>query len=382
MSSLTKSVIQTPVEPLKSIDDYRVEAIQRLESNRFLPTPRIGLEIEFFLRDHQGNLATLAQSQAFLERLARVTGWGVFQRSVRNDRIIALSKDLPHGRYHSLKYEHPPHLMEIALSYESNLVDLKSSLELALNDIFVAASSSQVECDFTPNCEYSSLNWSEVSEINLDFESRNLSRIANLEFHGVSSPPSDVNFPAFTASTQFHISGYHWWRDEKFIHRFYQSEFAVSQLAFSNFEIFQERWRRYQVAFPYMRSVGIPGVEHWSSLTWIQTLIDDNPLQRQLFLMRDFQLIKPKWIGTLETRSDPSTRDTDLIMQLAALRFGQYLLLSSQAVPPQLEQSLVELKRQWLNPRLFQSHTERLEITKRTSWETLKNRGLGEEKFL
>ncbi|MBC7397948.1 MAG: hypothetical protein H7333_10940 [Bdellovibrionales bacterium] len=399
------NILEVKVSKLTANERLTIAALEMLSKTSMANTPSVGIELEFFLRDGPGGaLCTLAQSQTFLHSLSELPQWDIFSRNAESGLILKVSKSLDSKRYHTVKYEHPPHMMEVALSYETNLVKLKDSLELLFSELHTAAKNTSLAIDISLKVEPSKIDWDSVREVESRFKPLSDSRKKIFESHTGGNFDHRVDFTHYTAATQFHIGGIRWWEQAPdFIDKIYRAEFLISGLPYyekpSNF---QERWSSYRYVFGEMPLLGFPKISQWSTDEWIGGLLkspyfekgfstfeaavgglNDEALKIAILSVRDLQIIKPKWIGTLEYRSDPAIPSVELILRLAALRFGAYLhYLNPKSKPLMPSSTFEQLSTEWWNGAHTTNHEFEWAILKEICFEALSSRGFGEEKFL
>ena len=354
--------------------------------------PTIGLELEFFLRDRSNQkLASLDQTQAFLKTLADAPSWKIFSKNETSQKILRVSKNLPEGRYHTVKYEHPPHMMELALSFSDNLIDLKQELTETLETLRTAAQKTGLILDHSSAIQPPLINWEEVNQIETRFAQLSQSRKKLFQQNNPKEIPNEkIDFSTFLAATQTHLGGIRWWElRPDFIETLYKNEFLISSCSFTSRKNFISRWENYFYVFKQLPLTGFPQLTEWTFESWVdqllynQTHIQDSELEKTILSQRDLQIVKPKWIGTLEFRADPATSDIDLIISQAALRLSAYLNAQKPHYQPILHShsflSLAQLWNQGLHINQFQKELENL---KQEAWSTLKARGKNEEGLL
>ena len=106
----------------KTLHDFILQEVSKRPSKDADPKNlTIGLEQEFFLLDLEGRPATHEASQKFLLALSHQPGWHIHERlnGALGDMMWRCSIDTPDGRYTAVKYDHHPHLMEVAFAYEA-----------------------------------------------------------------------------------------------------------------------------------------------------------------------------------------------------------------------------------------------------------------------
>ncbi len=367
-------------------DRYCHEAKEILNRSNQSGVITIGLELEIFLRDSNDQLSSLDQSQEFLKKLSELPHWKIFQRSDQSQYITRVSFELENGKYHSVKYEHPPHLIELALSYFDNILELKEHLHSSLSDMHQAAHQAGLKLDINANAEPTKLDWPLINKIEGRFENLSNSRKKLFNhFNQEIVDESKINFTTYTAATQYHIGGIRWWnQNPEFMNRIHQNEFLISANAFKTKKEFDTRWDSYRYVFRQMKLLGFPQIDNWTFENWIQTMIQDNPFESNLIKMRDLEIIKPKWIGTIEFRSDPATKDLDLIIAQAALRLGSYLnAMKSGYKSPLNSMPINALSGLWhQGDHIGNTFKHESELVKEHAWNALRERNKYEEGLL
>lgn len=390
-----------------SIEHERLSkiALELLNNAKVPKELGIGAELEFFLRDqNSNNLCVLDQSQAFLVELSQLPGWSIYSRNEKTEKVLRVSKNIDDKRYHTIKYEHPPHMMEAALAYETDLIRFHESFRQLLDELSVAARNSGVALDVSIQVESKPIPWECVGKIESRFELLSKSRRKLFEDRAGTEPDSRIDFTSYTAATQFHIGGSKWWEQRPyFIDSLYRFEFLISGIPYHQRKAdFERRWSSYGYVFANMPLLGFPRMDEWTYDHWLDCILktptlDENKrlfsdsvmtsseeeLKIKLKSVRDLQIIRPKWIGTLEYRSDPAMSDPDLISQMAALRFASYIYaLSGGSCQMKNELPFLELSKQWWNGLHLTDFSGELNNLKDICYNILTKRGLNEERFL
>ena len=322
----------------------------------------IGLELEIFLRDSHHKLVQLEQSQEFLQKLSDLPRWKIYQKNEESHYITRVSCELPNGKYHSVKYEHPPHLIELALSYFDNLLDLKDHLHAAMEDMHQAAKNAGLILDIKSNAEATQLEWSEINKIESRFEKLSQSRKRIFaHFNHEECSDQKLNFTTYTAATQYHIGGIKWWNlHDAFMNNVHLNEFLIGANAYDDPKEFKTRWDSYRYVFNQMKLLGFPKIETWSFDNWVDAMVRDNPFE------------------------DPATHDLDLIISQAALRLGSYLnAMKSEYKTPLHGMRFQELSKIWhKGEHVGNSFSKESEQLKEQVWNALRERGKNEEGLL
>jgi hypothetical protein len=365
----------------------------------------LGVEVEFFLENLDSQIPVLVgDSQRFLLELANIQGWKVFSKNSETGLIQSVSREHSDGRYDSIKYEHPPAMMELALGYCENLVVTRDRIEEVYQALYDAGKNAGLKVKFAAKTPETEIDWNAVDKVGPQYRARSESRHAIFQKHSpLEKTGAFVDFPAFTAATQYHIGGVKWWeRRPQFVEQLYKAEFLISANAYPSQTAFFERWNAYKKVFSGMSFVGFPEIKSWTLDSWISGILEspwneqsvrsfgshvskwtDAEIESKLKDSRDLQLIKPKWIGTLEYRSDPATADIQLILSQAALRFATYFWQEKYAGDiVTLPASMEELARAWWMGNQLERFGPEFEALKDKCWSILCSRGLNEEGLL
>jgi hypothetical protein len=384
------------------------------ESNSPLKQLRIGCEHEFFLINKSNNPCSLEESQEFLSKLSELPSWRVFRPASTSQKYIyRVSQDLSDGNYHSVKYEHPPHLLEIALAPASSLLEFRDRIFHVWDDLIESCQRSNLNLFSSPFIAPPKVDWDAIALI--DGQYLNLKRTREFLVSGSDILQPWVNFTTYTAATQFHIGGYQWWwQKPDLISKLYRTELVVGNKPYEKVptgvstrsEFFQRRWDGYARVFKSFPLVGFPNMSEWTIERWIKafarsslvvgegdvlegenlfsivTKDPDTNLAAILSKVRDLQIIKPKLIGTLEFRADPALPTPEAITNQAALRFGAFLLCLKNHYEPFHALPFAELRERWWNGVNLSGLENTAENTIEHIWQSLRERGLGEEGLL
>ena len=375
---------------------------------------QIGIEVEFFLFSITGNVATLEQSQEFLRCLSTIPGWRIYSKiGEGRDLILNVSCDQPNDAYHSVKYEHPPHMLELALAPAASLFELKDELEKSLAALLKAAELAYLEINFSPSIHPPKLNWDEIKKVDPRYISLSNSREIFVDNDQLNEPW--VNFTTYTAATQYHIGGLNWWEQHpKFMDSLYRAELYSGNNAYEILssdrklqkDTFKQRWHGYKSVFHSLELLGFPKFDEWTIQTWIKafarsslvvenshsasgkslfSLLQRDPKQDVLSLVskvRDLQIIKPKLIGTLEFRADPALPNPESILKQAAFRLGTYLVCLKPRVSILKDLSLSHISERWWDEINIEGFEQGKEEFKDHIWQCFRERGLNEEGLL
>jgi hypothetical protein len=375
---------------------------------------QIGCEHEFIITNQTGSPCTLAESQHFLEKLSELSKWKIFRHvNDPNPIITQVSIDLDGGGYHSVKYEHPPHLLELALAPTHSLIDFRERIFPIWDDLLKAADTAGLMLLSVPGISPPKMDWEVLSKVDKKILALKQSRERLVPREDADKPW--VNFTTYTAATQFHIGGCNWWKDfPELVEKLYRIEIVAGKCAYEKLtpsidqakKHFEKRWEGYSKVFKTSSLLGFPKFDNWNIKCWIEavassSLVYDksNPLaqmnlysilqadiekniQSVLPFVRDLQIIKPKLIGTLEFRADPALPGPQAITNQAAIRLGAYLLCLKKQYTPFLEHTYRSLCDRWWDSINHKSIHNEVENVKDSIWQTLRERGLGEEGLL
>ena len=325
------------------------------QASKTRPDPNaltIGLEHEFFLVNAKtGAPATHEESQAFLKSLSKEENWQVRSQEKFNGAamITRVSQEKGGNRFTALKYDHHPHLMEVALSYSNDLFGLKQDVHGFMNSAKQVSARLGLSIFKGSNLPISSENPKVISE-HPTFQ--DLRSYRKKLFQKRGADPEHTNYAAIIAATQTHIGGTKWWDSESYVGSLYALEpeilyftslFCRGEESARNF--LQTRWAGYRSVFSGYPLVGFPKLPKWTFTSWCEALLKsplygprnepwagaslkelgDSPFQKWedfFSSVRDLQIIRPRLFGTLEFRSDPAQPDADSIMAVAAMRLG------------------------------------------------------------
>lgn len=369
----------------------------------------VGVEHEFFLLDSDYRPATHELGQLFLRKLAETDGWAIRIQGhdTLGKMIQRVSREQSAGRYTAIKYDHHPHLFEIAMGYERNVADLGATLRTTWDALLEAAHAAGASIHSKPFLPISTQDASVVSPLK-EFRRLRHYRAKLYELRGQTPDREHVNYAAVIAATQTHIGGTAWWHLEDLIERIYSREpemlywsaLGVTTNLSRMQQLIRARWSGYKEVFQGYPLIGFPQIPRWTLDSWIMALLDsplaggDNDdwagrtlaqlgrsplrdLNETLSAIRDLQIIRPRLFGTLEFRADPAQPDVDSILALVACRLG--LVAYEMAAPRALNYE--KASREWW--KAVDSgdavHSERLlkDVVK-----GLASRGLGEESFV
>lgn len=344
----------------------------------------IGLEHEFFLLDKEQLPATHEQSQAILRGFSEEPGWHIqdVSTSELGKMLNRVSLDHTPGRYTALKYDHHPHLLEIAFSYYSTLHELLDRIQRTFDVLHRVTEKTGTHDDHVPYIHISPDNNRLMSPLQ-DFVNLRHYRALILKNKTGVEHPEYFNYAAVIAATQTHIGNTAWWNHSGYLNKLYSLEpemlgwsfCSVSDKDLSNNDLLKKRWEGYSQVFADYPLVGFPQINDCEMSDWVHALLcsplygspkdywagltvwdlGDNPYSSwELFWksVRDLQIIRPKLFGTLEFRADPSQPNPLSIIRLASLRLGlcsYFLTVDKPTTAIERTTHLREAKTQWWN---------------------------------
>lgn len=400
------------------LETHLLNAFEQFAQIARFSEPTVGIEQEFFvLRSEPKHLApvqaTLSDTQQLLQQLSLLPGWKTIQEpgATTNNLIRRVSRTHSFDRYTAVKYEYPPHLLEIAFAYFENISDLAVEISSVWSDLKTAANNCRLALHLAPFISPVAVKPEDQCAISKKFLVLASSRRALYLSRGEAIDTALVDFPSYTAATQTQVGIPYWWRQTNLIHRLYTLELILLPLLNPTLDTIRTRQHLYESVFRGIPLLGIPALPIWSTFEWARALCDtpimigqnsSSPIttmrslcaanktkrpEEFLPFARDLQIVRPKSFGTVEFRGDASvTRETDII-KVASLRFGATLLAADQKEPiPYVTLSLPEIRKKWL-ARLNESvwHKDYLleanNIYQRIC-KKLQSRGKGEELFL
>ena len=350
----------------------------------------LGLEQEFFLVHLNGKPADLKISQFFFQKLIDQKYLQV--REKHENYFLRLGIENSNDTYNSLKYEFPPHLLEISYGHFTDLNQLNENVQRTMQQLDECAFACDLRVLNVPHFNQAKADLSILRELNhlqLDLF-RNRQEIAKTK--GIFEERI-AQFPAYIASTQFHIGGLNWAKDSHIINSLYSFEPFICYLAHKQCEIklktklseiYQNRWLGYQSMFDDTSLFGIPKESQWSFEHWKNNFSNNyntpNDVINDVKNKRDLSFIKPRHIGTLEFRSLPALSSTKEILRFAAYRLAQSLLAKENKT---LLNDLGQVRSVWdkifLSPEIFQ---DQINLFKKLSFDVLVARDKGEERYL
>lgn len=371
-----------------------------------------GVEVEFFAFDNSGKPATIEHTQKFIKEIINIYGWSPStDRSQADIETSSASRELSNGRYSKLKYEYPPHLMEVAFTFFPNLNDLYREIKTVWIDLQTAASIAGITLKFDPFISPDLVL--DISNNSTKTDHLNASREIYLRNQNKPFSKSDLLFTAYTAGTQIQLGGLDWFNNPNLVHSLYdlesQNPLYGNTLAAGDIVVGQNNLHRrveiYKKCFPNMSLVGFPDLSEWTIDTWVESLLrgplgygapkslqgfsyleispeNRPPIAEVIAALRDQQFIKPRVLGTIEFRADPSLNSPEKLIALAAWRLGQAILAinSADSTLPDFR----ELGKKWQQNRTHctESAAKSASIAVDRAIKALAARGKGEEVFL
>lgn len=240
----------------------------------------IGVEIEFFLETASGGLPDYAQAAEFFQVLGSFPGWSRSVDAAHNELLVnAASRELPGKRYTKVKFEYPPHMLEIAFAFFDDLNALSEEIKQTMDGVMLAASRVGLVGRFTPFQD--KVLKSKTPELTVKIRKLNLARRNYLESFGSKPAETLVMFPSYMAGSQIHVGGLQWWDDEQYIRDLYYMESCVPLYGASltaggdgdAAAIYGRRTQLYQQCFPHFRLTTFPSIPQWSMDNWVRELV-------------------------------------------------------------------------------------------------------------
>jgi len=306
----------------------------------------IGIEQEFFLLTALGDPASPEEANAFLQGLISIGYYTVC--STYDNHIESISYKEVSGRNTIIKFDHHPHLLEIATDYFYDLGILKDCLAFHLDNCANVANGIGLKLQFSATLPLSAADKRLHSEWTF-YKNLRYYRKEWMIAQGIEPKPEKINYAAGIAATQIHVGGIAFEHLKKLISRLYTYEPVILALHKNGEQGVAKRWSNYQYVFEGSPLVAFPNLQQWSWETYTDALQNTplygsegdgyagktfNNLQQaeqesfthnpELFLslVRDQQLIKPRIQGTIEFRADPAQSSIEDIMHYAALRLA------------------------------------------------------------
>ena len=397
--------------PLKSVkSEFMSWALTTLDAIKYSDRLTVGIEHEFFLLDIDGLPARHEQSQHFLLEISKSPGWYVRDSTndVSGEMISKVSQEDGNGKYTVIKYDHHPHLMEIAFSWSDSLFVIEQNVKKTFAMIERIARELQLIVSTQSNLNIPASHDRVTSPLK---EFRNLRHYREklLSVRNSSSDMEHANYAAVIAATQTHVGGTRWWKERSFMASIYSYEPKI--LSMSSRGGHSQRWNGYSKVFEGYPLIGFPNVANWTLDTWAEALLDsplagseedewsgksaralgtiplvDRERKFESFIacVRDLQIVRPKFFGTLEFRADPAQDSPENILAMAALRLGlcSYIKMSEEIKELDFSCSRLEWWRKVNASDVNQLYCNDAKVTVAHASLGLIARNLGEQKFL
>jgi hypothetical protein len=342
--------------------DIRKKLRERFESSfgRSKGAYTIGVEQEFFLLDNRGYPVAIKQSQAFLSGVSKRPGWHIreYYEADSNRYVWRVSRDVPQRGFVALKYDHPPHLMELASSVHTDPLTLAQELHECFDVIDSVCSGLGLVRLKSPFLDLPAADESVTSNIS-DYIALREVRAKIVRDRGEDADADALNYAAVIAATQVHIGSSDALNDS-IIGRLYRYEPYLFQRFSKNLEAdwVSRRWSGFNTIFERTPLGAFPNLNDWSVNNWIEALMraplklaKGSPIQGKSLTeigkspfgdnlgelvasFRDLQLIRPKLHGALEFRSAPASDDVHGIIDTVRVRLACFEMARAGYSPP------------------------------------------------
>lgn len=292
----------------------------------------VGVEHELFLYRDREPCDHEASQRFFAALAAGCEGTGVHERDPGlGDYVSAVLIPSSAGCPIEIKYEHHPHLIEIAIGPFGTVNDLHAEIQRAIDLVDTASAAVGLTRGRHPFLESPFADYATWSAHGLG---RALRAYRTVELRRKGGDLTDtflLNFSAYIAATQVHVGGVSWSRLPALVGWLYGVEPWVSsdvyRLLPEAFRDPERRWRGYLGCLGHLPLVGFPPGAEWTLDTWAAHLAAMPPLGdaargSAVETIRDLQLVKPRALGTIEFRGDPSLPTARDIAAATALRLG------------------------------------------------------------
>lgn len=306
-----------------------------------------GIEHEFFLINEAQDPASHCQSQCFLRDLAREPGWSIRREGadVLGEMIWSVCRQVAGGRFSAVKYDHHPHLLEIATAYHSNLWDLLDELSSVFVTIDTIARKNRLRISHAPDIGQRPCDLAVTSQLSSFAGLREYRE--RLYMKRGECPDEFVNYAAVIAATQVHIGGVAWWIHPHIVQQLYLVEPYICTSTYHELDesVRRKRWEGYARVFRGYPLLGFPQMDQWTLMDWADALVrsplagppgwkfagetlqaiglpDGMSVRAFIDSVRDLQIIKPRIFGTIEFRSDPAATSACDALRSAATRVG------------------------------------------------------------
>jgi hypothetical protein len=372
----------------------------------------VGVEHEFFLLNREGEPTNHEGSQAFLRLLSQESGWHVQETEIGSlgPMINRVSNNQLGPKFIAIKYDHHPHLLEIAFTYHSDLHGLHREVSSVFQTIARVATECELKLSHLPILAIKSSDPRVVSPLRA-FQGLRDYRSKLMLWRDGEIDKDHTNYAATIAATQVHIGGLSWWRNEGLVSRLYSIESELLTISARGLttegqsisQFLEKRWEGYRKVFKNYPLVGFPDLRDWTTKAWIDALtkspvvgdlsddwsgrtlteIKELPFKSwETFFksVRDLQIIRPRLFGTLEFRADPSQPTVDRIVAVAALRLAVCIGALSGEIT---KRTYSEARTSWweqVTGRTFGGNHDNSILDQAARW--LKLRAKSEETFL
>lgn len=343
---------------LKQLKNYLKSSLDETCMNSKMNSAyTIGLEHEMFLMSQDGLPSTMLESQLLFETLSKDFNWRVFKEVSKITKIsIEHSSENQKLRYTQLKYDHEPHLIEIAFTFFDKLEDLENEIKKVFDQLQSTCHKLNLKLLFSSSCPIEA-DAARVSPTEVEWVSLRKFRYQAAHRQNREINSQLANYASIIAATQIHIGGQKldWFNNAQIVHDLYLLEPHVQGWANldSNPSL---RWKPYLDVYRNYPLIGFPSIKQWDVDHWLNALLESpvfdpnnetnsctvlaQHLNQELTYKqltnlwkstRDLQIIRPKVYGSLEFRADPAQNSVESIMALAALRLGLVIQLNENS---------------------------------------------------
>ena len=241
-----------------------------------------------------------------------------------------------------IKYDHHPHLLEIALAPSADLDELAARCHEVIDELTKRAIENGLTFQSVPFLDISGLDPAIRSPLTVP---RALRRYRRKLLRQSGQATIWDNYAATIAATQTHVGGWSWMNRSDVIESLYTNErrdglFAYEESGLSWRSAYHRRWLGYYRVFSRSPLVGLRVPRPWTLEKWFEALtvaplaglVDASAggrslqesgiaISRAVFDdIRDLQLIKPRLFGTVEFRGDPAQPNAASVVNLARFR--------------------------------------------------------------
>lgn len=324
---------------------HLMESAQGMQHAKSARELTVGVEVEGFLL-RAGVPADWDDAIAFFQAMERSGDWSFCEESE-----CCSPNPLPFVRQRGgtdiapvVKFDHPPHLLEITVGPEPNLIDLAIKIESCLRCVSETARQLQLEFSMQPSVSCA------VPEADFEFyRGLRWTRRQCRERNGAPIDREAENYAARIAAFQLHVGGLDWATRPSWVEALYCWEPLLLWQGVGTHgpeeaaTILKQRWNLYRDAFPGNPLIGFPDMQEWSVGHWANALVDTPlygypheafaglslrqtgiqiPWQEFKWRVRDLQILRPRHFGTIEFRADCAQRSVATLLRMAALRTG------------------------------------------------------------